>query len=127
MKKKDVHTFQKTETQLEGLYQEIATLTKKFPNDAVNIFKLKFINQVLTEAHHVLTDKYRPFRDFQTFKEDDLPSNSDVTLILSQYLNCMEMLRADNTKLESFRWWWVVDGKTSDLQTSPPRNLGGKK
>jgi hypothetical protein len=127
MKKKDVKKFEKIQAQLEGLYQEITTLTKKSPNDAVNVFKIRFINQVLADALGVLTDKYRPFRDFRTFKEDDVPLNSDVTLILSQYLNCMEKLRDDNIEQEGIGWWWVIDGQVSEVQTAPPGKLRRKK
>jgi hypothetical protein len=53
----EVIQFEKVQTQIKGLYNEIGILSKKNPNDAVNKFKLKFINQSLIEANDILKDK----------------------------------------------------------------------
>ena len=92
----EISNFEKIQTQLQGLHSEIGSLTKKSPNDSLNLFKLKFVNQTLNESNKVLGNNYKPFDDFEIFDENDLPTNSDVTMILSQYLNCFEKLRADN-------------------------------
>ena len=46
MKKQEIDTFEKLSGQLIGIYEEISLLSKKSPNDAVNKFKLKFINKI---------------------------------------------------------------------------------
>jgi hypothetical protein len=61
-----------------------------------------------------LSDKYRPFDDFEMFDEDDVPQNSDVVFILSQYLQCFEKLRADNVKIVLNSWFWYVEGDEDD-------------
>lgn len=128
MKRKDVEKFEKTQTQLEALYAELNTLSKKSADEPINKFKLKFINQVLTEANLILKNRYKPFVDFNSFDEDDLPSNSDVTLMISQYLNCMEELRLDNIKDAGLGYWyWVVEGAQSSIRTSPPKKLRRNK
>ena len=96
MKRKDVDRFEKTVAQLEALHSEISVLSKKSPNDGLNEFKLRLVNSVLQEANSLLGDTYKPFPDFLAFDRDAVPSNSDVTFILAQYLNCMEKLRSDN-------------------------------
>ncbi len=127
MKEKDIELFEKLNGQLEGLYDEMRTLSKKSPTDAVNKFKLKFINQALFEINTFLSDEYKPFTEFTKFEEDDLPTNSDVVLMLSQYLNCMEKLRADNIVLSNDGdWCWIVQRKISDIQTSPPKKIKEK-
>ena len=83
---------------MDGLHKEITALARKSPNDGVNKFKLKFINAVLIEANDVLGDDYKPLREFVSFDVDELPSNSDVTFILGQYIEEMERKRADNIK-----------------------------
>jgi len=125
MNRKDVAVFEKTQAQLEGLYNETSTLAKKSPNDAVNKFKLKFINQVLKETNLVLGNSYKPFNNFECFNEDDLPTNSDITLILSQYLGCLEKLRADNIVCD-VGWVWLVNKKESDIDTAPPKKIKEK-
>lgn len=47
MKKEDVERFEKVTGQLDGVYEEITSLSKKSPNDGVNKFKLRLVNKVL--------------------------------------------------------------------------------
>ncbi|MHA8061418.1 hypothetical protein PQG22_09095 [Aquirufa beregesia] len=47
MTKQEVDTFEKVQSQLDGLHSEISALSKKSQNDALNKFKLKFVNQIL--------------------------------------------------------------------------------
>ena len=122
MNKKDVDVFEKLSGQLISVYEEISLLSKKSPNDAVNKFKLKFLNKLLNDSNKFLTDKYRPFDDFDIFEEDDMPQNSDVVFILSQYLQCFEKLRSDNVRRTGSTWYWSLDnGET--IQTVRPKKL----
>jgi len=125
MKTEDVYKFEKIQGQLQGLYNEIGTLSKKTPNDPLNKFKLKFINQILISANEFLDGKYKPFQGFEKFEDDELPTNSDVTIILEQYLTCLENFRTDNvsTKDSAYGWFWLVDGKASNLKTTTPNKL----
>ena len=131
MTKEDVNKFEKVQSQIEGLLLEVTNLTKKSPNDAVNKFKLKFINEILIEANRVLGKTYKPLSSFEKFDEDDLPSNSDVSFILSQYLSCFEKLRADNIYRKQeydgnkyfYEWYWVVGNSKSTIKTAPPKKI----
>lgn len=125
MEKREAELFDKTYAQMEALHTEIASLSKKSPTDGVNKFKLKLINKVLEKANAGLKGKYKPFEDFEVFEEDDLPTNSDVTMILSQYLGCMEELRSANIQLYGGCWYWNIRGDRSDIRTSPPKKLKG--
>jgi len=125
----DVDEFKKILNQLEGLHLEISTLSKKSYTDALNLFKLKMTNQVIKRANKLLGKNYKPFDDFEQFEEDDLPSNSDVTLVLSQYINCMESLREENISSQieytmsgsvaKIYWSW----KGTTIETYPPKNI----
>lgn len=132
MNRNDVDTFEKLSVQLLGVYEEISLLSKKSPNDALNKFKLKFINKLLTQSNEFLSDKYKPFVDFELFEEDDMPQNSDIVFILSQYLQCFEKLRADNVVIQLRTWYWRVKSdnpKEGDSQgnvlirTTKPKKL----
>ena len=126
MKRKDVDKFEKAVAQLEALHSEISVLLKKSPNDGLNEFKLRLVNSVLQEANSLLGDTYKPFPDFLTFDQDAVPSNSDVTFILAQYLNCMEKLRSDNIYIYVGQWFWRVDGEEPSkpsIRTSQPKKL----
>ncbi len=125
MNKKQIDAFETLSARLKTLYDEMHILVKKSPNDSVNKFKLRLINEILKAANDFLTKSHKPFADFSEFNEDDLPSNSDVLIVLSQYLSCLEKIRADNIAKVGFahNWCWVINGKTSDIRTAPPRKL----
>lgn len=114
MNREDVNTFEKLNGQLVGVYEEMTLLSKKNPNDAVNKFKLKFINKLIGESNEYLSEAYKPFDDFDLFDEDDVPHNSDVVFILSQYLQCFEKLRSDNIVQDFGGWYWKVKGDDED-------------
>ncbi|MGV3681341.1 MAG: hypothetical protein ACO1PM_16695 [Acidovorax sp.] len=124
----DVDKFEKLVGQLTGLYEEMSIFSKKSPNDAVNKFKLKFINSQIIESNLLLGDRYRPFDDFDVFSEDDIPQNSDVVLILSQYLQCMEKLRGDHVFYKNGSWSWRVkatdgSGEIVMIRSTKPKHL----
>lgn len=114
MNRSSVDIFEKVSGQLLSIYEEISLLSKKSPNDAVNKFKLNFVNKLLSQSNEYLADKYKPFEDFEAFDEDDIPQNSDVVFILSQYLQCFEKLRSDNVVLRNGAWFWRVEGGEND-------------
>jgi len=121
MKKGEIELFSKIYAQLEALHNEISLLSKKSPNDAVNKFKLKLINSVLSTTNEILGQKNKPFENFSVFDEDDLSNNGDVNMILSQYLSCMEELRVLNIQRYASYWYWKIDGRRSEIMTFSPR------
>jgi hypothetical protein len=122
MKKKEVELFIKIQSQMEELYNEISILSKKSQNDALNDFKLSFVNSLLEESNGLLNEKYQPFKDFKCFENGKMPTNSDVVMVLSQYLTCLENMRVDNIEYHIINgWFWVIDNEMSDIKTSEPR------
>ncbi|OBY65977.1 hypothetical protein [Polaribacter vadi] len=131
MKATEINLFEKIQAQLEGLLTEVTILSKKSPNDGVNKFKLKFINEIISSSNKLLGKIYKPLDSFEQFEEDDLPSNSDVTFILTQYLNCFEKMRADNITREKrydgnkyfYEWYWIIGNKVSNIKTASPKKI----
>ena len=113
----EVIQFEKIQTQIKGLYNEIGILSKKNPNDAVNGFKLKLINQSLKKANDILKDK-KPYSDFDVFSDDDMPSVSDVVMILEQYYSALEKMRCANIQSQFGYWYWTINGKISNIETN---------
>ena len=124
--KEDVERLEKLVGQLQGLYAEIGTLAKKSPNDAVNSFKLKFINRVLAIGNDVLGHNYKPFEDFDQFDSDDAPSTSDVTMVIAQYMEEAERFRSDNVMNNYSSWYYVIKGEASEIRSGPPTKIGRK-
>ncbi|WP_373032928.1 hypothetical protein [Sulfurovum sp.] len=124
MNKVEIDIFEKLSGQLISVYEEISLLSKKSPNDAVNKFKLKFLNKLISDSNKFLSDKYKPFDDFNIFNEDDIPQNSDVVFILSQYIQCFEKLRSDNVIVMHGNWYWDTDDEIK-VRTVRPQKLKG--
>ena len=109
MNEEKADLFDKTEDQIDGMYNEISILSKKKPDGPINKFKLRLINSLLKQANDLMGKHYLPFGDFSEFDEDDIPSASDVVLILSQYMKSMDRYRYDHTKMWKGTCYWVLD------------------
>jgi hypothetical protein len=44
MNAKEIEIFERIQLQLEGIYDEVKTLSNKHPDDAINSFKLQLLN-----------------------------------------------------------------------------------
>lgn len=121
----DIEKLEKLIGQLQGLHSEISQLAKKSPNDGLNVFKLKLVNKVLENGNAILTGRYMPFDDFHQFDEDQLPTNSDVTMILAQYMEQAERFRSDHVAYSQHKWRYVLDGAPSAIEGRQPTKVGG--
>ena len=121
----DVENLEKLIGQLQGLHSEITLLAKKSPNDDVNAFKLGLINRVIKTGNDVLGPSYLPFGDFEGFNSDDVPSTSDVALVLAQYMEEAERYRSDNVEWNG-KWVYVINGEASDILSGAPSKVGRK-
>jgi hypothetical protein len=118
-----VDELEKLIGQLESLHSELSALTRKSSNDAVNAFKLRFVNTTLKGCNLLLGEKYKPFNEFEQLDADEVPSNSDVTLIISQYLQAVEKFRSDNIQREAMGRWYYQTEKGAQVETAPPAKL----
>lgn len=122
MNREEIANFEKVHAQLLGFYEETAVLVKKNPNDVMNKFKLQLINKLLASTNEIVGET-KPFDGFDSFDIDgEMPTNSDVAMILGQYIKCMELVKKNNVHFEVNRWYWDVDGnkKDSSIRTSEP-------
>ena len=121
MNLQNVEHFLRLQPKVKSIYEEVALLSKKNPNDVVNKFKLSLINALLAQANEILGDAYKPFSEFDLFDKDELPTTSDVVFVLSPYLGALERLRCDNIEGEFNSWYWVIDGDEGhELATARP-------
>jgi len=119
MTEKQVAIYEKIFYQFNEFHSELSVLSKKSPNDGVNKFKLKFANQLLTDANELLRESHKPFEDFEVFDVDDVPTNSDVVLIFSQYITCLEKLKYDFVQMVNNEWQWVTEDN-KNIKTARP-------
>ena len=122
----EVQQFERLEQQLHSMLEEMSELSKKRPNDGVNKFKLKLVN-VLLEGMNEFLGAHRPFKDFQVFDENDLPTNSDVLVMLSQYAAAVLQFRMQNTEKLDYKWWWrLSDGSVVETGSPDEFKFGAK-
>ena len=80
---------------LEAMFSEFKDLSKKKPDGAVSKAKIGVVNRLLEACRQILADEGSlVFLD--VLEEDDVPQNSDVTLMLSQYAAAMDQFRSAN-------------------------------
>jgi hypothetical protein len=53
--------------------------------------------------------------------------NSDVTLILAQYMEQIERFRSDHVLFSLHKWCYVLDGSPSDIEGRPPTKIGMRR
>ncbi|MGB8982897.1 MAG: hypothetical protein WCC12_13570 [Anaerolineales bacterium] len=129
MKRVDVDKLERLIGQIDSLRQELGALVKKAPNDLVNSFKLRFVNQVLTGVNAFLGKKSIPLEGFTHFEDDAPPSNSDVTFVLAQYAEALDLYRSGNVFMQGGAWYYEIDDVSDDdetIRTSPPVSLARK-
>jgi hypothetical protein len=121
---KEIERFQRILPQLEAFHSEFDALTKKSANSPLNVFKLRIVNQAIADANGILGPATLPIRNFSQFEDVELPTNSDVSMVLAQYLEAMELLRVRNLRKDRMsRWYWIIEDSENDmeLQTASPR------
>jgi hypothetical protein len=123
----EVQDFERLEQQLHSMLTEMSELSKKRANDGLNKFKLKLVNVLLDRMNNILGEQ-KPFKDFETFDENDLPTNSDVVVMLSQYAAAIFQFRLENTEWRDHKWCWPLPGKAGAVETRSPHEFkfGGK-
>lgn len=87
--KAHVTKYEDLEPMLKGLYHEMQELSKKKQELPLNLFKVKMINDILTEVRELLKDQPTT-RFLQLLSEEELPTNSDAVLMIKQYLIAMK-------------------------------------
>lgn len=123
----DVHDLEKLIVQLQGLHIEISILAKKAPNDGLNLFKLKLVNNALAKGNAILIGRYKPVEDFATFDESALPTNSDVTMVLALYMEQAERFRSNNMVYHDHKWKYLVNGVASGIEGRTPTKIGAER
>lgn len=109
MDRNAIRKLEKLLAQLESLFADCSELTKSKPDEAASEFRKTIVQRTLQTAHDELDAEYRPFADVPTLGGNAV--NSDVTLLLRQYVTCFERKRADNVRQHHGKWCWVVDGQ----------------
>jgi hypothetical protein len=114
-KQEQIELFQKLESKIVALNKEISILSKTKPDNPINKFKIQIINEILSEANNFLADQQKPFGDFEKFDQIEFPTNSDVVLVLTHYINSLNIWRSKNTISDDLGLGleWIIDREPS--------------
>ena len=93
----EVNQYQLLLPLLTATYNEIQELSKKKPESPLNPYKVKAINRILNPLKEILKNE-DVFEFLDILDSDELPTNSDVILILSQYREAMDLFK------KNYKW-----------------------
>lgn len=94
---KEIELYETIRPKIESIRNTIKDLSNKKPDVTLNSFKVKRVNLLLEQANGLLKD-LKPYEDFPKFDEDDLPTYSDVLMILNLYVKSFEKYWQDNSE-----------------------------
>lgn len=94
---------------LTAAYSELKELSKKKQDDSLNIGKVKMINRLLLKAKDIL--KKEPTNEYlDILDEEELPTNSDAVLIVSQFISALSTFKVAHRIIEAFSKVWDNPG-----------------
>lgn len=94
---------------LKSAFDEVKEFSKKKQDEELNIKKVKMINRLLEKAKEILKDE--PTVDYlELLDEDELPTNSDAVLTMSQFISAMNKFHDDHYHYENNMLSWDNDG-----------------
>ena len=99
---KDIENYSLLKDMLYAQRQEFDLLSKKKPDSQLNKMKIKMVNRVLEPLNELF--KNEPSHAFlDVVNEDDMPTNSDVVLIISQYETAMNEFKDKYYKRDKYK------------------------
>jgi len=92
---------------LVAMYEEFKELSKKKPDSVLSISKVKIVNRLLESCREVLNDE-QSIQFLDLIDEDNIPQNSDVVLMLSQYVAAMGEFRSTYYGWDGIEYKWFT-------------------
>ena len=108
---KNIEDFELLVEMLDSQRKEFDLLSKKKTDGQLNKMKIKMANRVLEPLKDILShEESHKFLD--TLDEDDVPTNSDVVLIISQYESAIADFKRRYNKYDEYyvgRRWMTAE------------------
>jgi hypothetical protein len=95
---------------LTAMYNEFKELSKKKPDGAVSKDKIKVVNRLLLKCRDILKDE-SSIEYLDLLVEDNVPQNSDVVLMLSQYEATMRQFYSIYNGRDGISRKWFISKK----------------
>lgn len=88
----DVAKYQMIYPMITSMYDEMKTLSAKKQDGVLNNFKIKSVSKLINSARELLVEE-PTLTYLEILEEEMLPQNSDVVLILSQYIDALKQYK----------------------------------
>ncbi len=103
---------------LDAMHQEFKELSKKKPDSILSVSKVQTVNRLLESCRKVL-ELEQSLQFLDLVDADNIPQNSDVVLMLSQYVVAMKQFRSNYSGWDeiekSNRWFTSSEGDEPSL------------
>lgn len=105
-----VRLYEVTRPLLQAMYLEFKEFSKKKPEEVVSKAKVKVVNRLLTKCQNVLESE-ASIDYLDLLDEDDVPQNSDIVLMLSQYVAAMKQFHSTYYRRERYghEYHWATE------------------
>ncbi len=99
---KDIESYDLLCGMLRAQRVEFDLLSKKKPNEELNKTKIKMLNRILKPLNKLLSNE-DSYQFLDVLVEDEMPTYSDVVLIISQYETASQEFRARYYKKDEYK------------------------
>ncbi|MFN6527858.1 hypothetical protein [Nostoc sp. ChiSLP03a] len=104
--KADLHEV--TMPLIHAMHVELKELSKKKPDAVLSKNKVKIVNRLLESCRKV-SDSETSLDYLDLIDEDDIPQNSDVVLMLSQYVAAMKQFKSTYYGSDGLKLRWFTE------------------
>lgn len=118
----DVSKFLIIYPMIKIIHDEMHILYTTKQDDVLNIFKFRVINKLIISAREILVTE--PVLEYlEQLDEQVLPQNSDVIIILCQYIEALDQYKAKNNvySSQSGSWQWETQENSDLLKIGSPK------
>lgn len=92
---------------LKAMHQEFKELSKKKSDAVLSVSKVQTVNRLLESCRKVLEEELS-LQFLDLFDEDNIPQNSDVVLMLSQYVAAMDQFESTYYGFDGLESRWFT-------------------
>lgn len=92
---------------LSAMHQEFKELSKKKPDSVLSLSKVQIVNRLLESCRKVL-ELEQSLQFLDLINEDEIPQNSDVVLMLSQYVAAMNQFKSTYHVWDGTKNRWIT-------------------
>ncbi|MEA1946174.1 MAG: hypothetical protein U9N83_02590 [Thermodesulfobacteriota bacterium] len=127
---KNIEDYKLLKEMLHSQKKEFDLLAKKKADGQLNTMKIKMVNRVLEPLKELFKNE-ESYKFLDTLNEDELPTNSDVVLIFSQYETAINEFKNKYYQKDEYlssewetKWRWMTKEFPPNYYENYYENIG---